>query len=312
MKMKISIYTPAHLNNIYFEWCILSVANQTYKNWEWIIFDNCEYDLNDFVTSIIYQNYNEIDASDLIKKIKIYKSQTNNKNIGYLKKTAASLCTGELLIEQDCDDILLPNALESFYQAAINYPNCDFFYSDWIPLRLNKKNDIFYVYNLYHSMLEIDNTTIELINNKNFITNVFGIPNITQDLIDNEIVPGNTRCWRRSFYCLVGGHNKELECWEEFDLILRTLIQLYDNNIEYKICRVSHPCCLYFLRDNGTTLSGNNNERKIARTNIVLSYKNAINQLFDNLKQFDIQSIPVIRYIPNLNEEKIKLSCINE
>ncbi|MDH4945500.1 glycosyltransferase family 2 protein [Sulfurimonas sp. C5] len=82
-----------------------SILDQTYKNLEIIISDDCSTDS----TVQIIENYQNIDP-----RIKLYK---NEKNLGFLKnfeKTIA-LCSGDFIALADQDDIWKQNKLEKFY-----------------------------------------------------------------------------------------------------------------------------------------------------------------------------------------------------
>ena len=51
-------------------------------------------------------------------------------NIGLVKHRAASLCSGEWLVELDHDDTLISTCLEECHKSSLKFPNAGFMYSD--------------------------------------------------------------------------------------------------------------------------------------------------------------------------------------
>ena len=109
-----SIITPTYktpTNKI--ERLYKSLLEQTYTNWEWIIFDDSPLD---YTTS-----YNFIDElSKLDNRVFLYKRNKNSGIIGEVKKAAFSLGTGDILVEVDHDDELIHTCLENLL-TAYNY-----------------------------------------------------------------------------------------------------------------------------------------------------------------------------------------------
>jgi len=303
---KLSIFTPAHITNDFFKWCILSVTNQSYRNWEWIILDNSpNYGIENFLRNVLWENFTPLEIIELNKKIKVYKDVTGSKNIGQLKDIAARLCTGELLIEQDCDDVMMSFALASFAQATKHIERAQFFFSDYIPVKVfyNEKDEMGFL-NMNNGHLHLDNCTVEFHKlygkNLNLNVNVFGSQAITKDFIlTNQIVPCNLRAWRREFFNQIGGFNPEVKLWEDYDIVLRSYLEIFKNpeNISNsRICRISHPCYLYFLHDKNSTNEEVSNK---LRSEIVESFRPQIENLFERIKEeIGIETLPIHRFIP--------------
>ncbi|QCT93939.1 glycosyltransferase family 2 protein [Caminibacter mediatlanticus TB-2] len=94
-----------------------SILNQTYKNLEIIICDDCSTDK----TWKILEEYKQKD-----QRIKIFKNETN---IGYVKnfEKAISLCKGDFIALSDQDDIWIENKIEILLKNIKNY---DLIHSD--------------------------------------------------------------------------------------------------------------------------------------------------------------------------------------
>lgn len=82
--------------------CIDSVINQTYKNWEFIICDDCSTDN----TWEILKRYQAMDS-----RIKLIKNERNSKLAASLNQ-CLEICHGEYVARMDADDICLQNRLQ--------------------------------------------------------------------------------------------------------------------------------------------------------------------------------------------------------
>lgn len=95
MESLVSIITPAYNVEKYIEQTIKSVVNQTYKNWEMIIIDDCSKDS----TYEIMKNESKKDS-----RVKIYK---NEKNLGvsFTRNKAIDIAEGKYIAFLDSDDL---------------------------------------------------------------------------------------------------------------------------------------------------------------------------------------------------------------
>lgn len=108
----------AHYNNFeYFKQCYESLKNQTYKNFEIILVDDCSTD--DSFEKIV-----ELTKND--NRIKTYKNE-ENKGVGFTKRRCVELSSGEICGFVDPDDALTEEALEISLKAHKN--NCIASYS---------------------------------------------------------------------------------------------------------------------------------------------------------------------------------------
>ena len=118
--MKVSIITPTHrptfLNELY-----ESICEQTYTDWEWILYLNGKI-RKDHISTAIRDN----------KKVKIFTDIPCDKssNVGYIKNKAFHLGEGDILLEADHDDVLFPNCLSEVVKAYKKNPDVGFVWSD--------------------------------------------------------------------------------------------------------------------------------------------------------------------------------------
>ncbi|HIB1859843.1 glycosyltransferase family 2 protein [Enterococcus faecium] len=101
MNNKVSIIMPSFNSEKYVLDAIISVQNQTYKNWEMIIVDDCS---NDNTINII----SEVIAND--NRIKLYR-QERNLGAGAARTRALGLINGRFIAYLDADDIWYPDKL---------------------------------------------------------------------------------------------------------------------------------------------------------------------------------------------------------
>lgn len=222
--MKFSIITPEHSpeNIPYLLELYDSLCNQTYNNWEWILYANNKFTPN-HVPAQIWMD----------PRVKVYQSGDSNNNIGALKNRAFNLGTGDVLVEADHDDILTPDCLQELFLAYQN-PEVGFVYSDSAFLHMKGE---FVPFMAEHGW------TFRRFNWKG------------QDLIAMDsfeptshslgyiwYAPDHVRSWRTSVYKQVGGHNPELSICDDHELCIRT----------YLVTKMHHiPKVLYIYRITG-------------------------------------------------------------
>ena len=106
MKPDISVIMSVYNGESYLKEAIESVINQTFKNWELIVINDCSQDS----TAQILSEYSEKD-----NRIKVYTNEVNLKLPTSLNK-AVSLSSGKYIARMDSDDICLPERLEKQFE----------------------------------------------------------------------------------------------------------------------------------------------------------------------------------------------------
>lgn len=101
----ISIITPCYNSEKYISETYDSIKSQNYKNWEWIIVDDCSSDKS----VEIIQSFND-------ERIKLF-IQSKNQGAAYARNLALNKAQGRFITFLDSDDLWLPNFLET----TINY-----------------------------------------------------------------------------------------------------------------------------------------------------------------------------------------------
>lgn len=100
--------------------CIESILNQTYKNWELILVDDCS------TWDCVYKTLKEYEDRERITVI----YRKTNGHISEATNTGLEIVKGEFVAFSDCDDVIAPNALYEFVKALNINSEIDFLYSD--------------------------------------------------------------------------------------------------------------------------------------------------------------------------------------
>ena len=293
--MIISIFTPVHqvhgIHGFFFKLCIDSICNQRIKdgvNWEWIILDNntdLSTNIENWITEYVKETQGEWVATELLQKIKVYKHIGNCRNIGHLKDIAARLCTGDIVVEHDYDDILKENAVIAVADSGNKNENCDFFYSDWINLQW-KEGKIPEIEGTRDGIWVIDKEKISIdeICKENLV-NVFGIEKIDYWVLKKRTIPLHLRAWRREFFGRIGGYDGRLEIMDDYDIMIRSLL-------DGKCCRISMPCVIVNYYGKNTTDKYELKEQYGLADWVFEKYEIRVKNRGD---------FGVVRYVPELN-----------
>lgn len=110
MKGKISIIVPIYNAEKYIEKCIVSIVQQTYKNWELLLIDDGSIDNS----SVICKDYATQDS-----RIK-YIYQTNN-GVSVARNTGLENAKGDWIMFVDADDQIKPNTLFACSELINDY-----------------------------------------------------------------------------------------------------------------------------------------------------------------------------------------------
>ncbi len=129
--MKISVLTASYNYENYISETIESVLNQTYKDFEYIIFDDGSTDKS----LEIIEKYAQKDS-----RIKIY-SHPDKKNHGLIQtlKEGIEKCNGDYIVFIENDDIIQPFYLEEKIKIAKKHPDAAVIYNNIIPFGDNER-----------------------------------------------------------------------------------------------------------------------------------------------------------------------------
>lgn len=219
--MQVSIFTPSH-NTQFLSETYDSIKNQPYD--QWVISLNNGARLSDVPINIQEDPRNRviIDAGTL-------------QNIGAIKNLACSYCDGDILVEFDHDDLMLPTAIDKIREAFSDkdvvfvYSDCaEFNDSDWSSRQYDSS------YGWEHYVINYNGYNLT--------------PATTPDPIPYHVsiiyhAPNHFRAFRKSAYERAGGYDASLSICDDQDLMCR----LYLEGKFYHI-----PECLYLYRVHNT------------------------------------------------------------
>lgn len=204
--MKLSIITPSHKYQPYFDELYSSIHAQTHSDWEWIVYLNGGFKKSHLSEEILND-----------ERVKVFEDYEGNTNIGYVKNKAFSLGTGDILVEVDHDDVLTPDCLEELAQAFEQNPDCGFVYSDNATYHME---DQFFPYNPLFGWTHRDFDW----NGKNLIA-MNSFPASSHSVSYIWYAPDHVRAWRKDLYHQIGGHNVDLSICDDHELMIRTYLE---------------------------------------------------------------------------------------
>lgn len=197
--MKVSVFTPlSETGNQYIRAAWDTLCQQSEPNWEWVVVENHGGSLPGDI------------ASD--PRVRMFRSDL--EGVGALKRLACDLCTGDILLELDHDDLLHCQALERVVHAVSN--GADFVYSDFAEFK-----DGTWEPNPYHARFGWKGYPVTFQGHELVAMQAPEDPVAWRRI---EWAPNHLRAWRREFYEKVGGHDPSLFFADDHDLVLRSYL----------------------------------------------------------------------------------------
>ena len=190
-----------------------TLRNQTYTNWEWIVWDDSE-------DNKTYENLLEMQKKDL--RMRVYKAPKHSGIIGEMKRLASGVAYGSFIIELDHDDEIHPDLFKWVVDASKLHNEADFFYCDSAQLyertlKTHSYGDFFGYGYASHA-----NVWSEM-HNQWVISTIVAPPNaITlRHLIG---MPNHIRVWKTELYDRVGKHNPRLSVSDDYELLVKSYL----------------------------------------------------------------------------------------
>jgi len=314
----ISVFTPSH-DPKYLDEAYESLKNQTYEAWEWVVLMNGD------------AKWNRPDYDDRVKIF--YAKPENNGIVGALKNQAVELCIGEILVELDHDDILLPSALEEVSKAFKENPEASFVYSDFAQMTEDGKPDMKmfnpeYGWNYYQD------------NEWNVCAGMEPTPHNVSFI---WYAPNHLRAFTKKAYELSGGYDSSMKVLDDQNLMAKLYLQgkfvhikknlylqrVHSNNtqsqsdinafIQQETVRMHgrsiQPLVLKWAEDNGLLaldLGGAHNPAPGYKTIDMHAPADYLGDVFDVLESMEDNSVGVIRAVDFLEHIPDKVRIWNE
>ena len=109
----ISVIIPMYNTEQYIEECLQSLLNQTLKNFEVIVVDDCSTDNS---VAVVQKMFPAFDARNI--KVTLATNQTNSGCPGIPRNFGIDIAQGKYICFLDSDDFFDANVLEEFYKVA--------------------------------------------------------------------------------------------------------------------------------------------------------------------------------------------------
>jgi len=238
-KDKISVYTAACNTKDRLWVAYDSLKNQTHKNWEWSIYD----DSSDNYTWEVVKELAKLDHRIIINK---NHNQSRYSRIGFNKFNAATNCSSNYIVELDHDDGFTIDALEKILLTHKKFPDCGFVYGDWIEMNRDTFEEMHYGegfawgygHNYYTQHPFLDRQMV-----------VVRAPNVNPATIRRLwSMYNHPKSWKKDVYMKIGGHNRYLNCADDYELMIRTFLNT-------RMVHLNHFCYIQYTYNDNTKVS---------------------------------------------------------
>jgi O-antigen biosynthesis protein len=210
----ISVITPTH-DEKYLSQAYASLQRQTLHDWEWVLVTN-----------------RGVNATFDDPRVRVINVPYDLDRIGALKRFACQSSRGDIYLELDHDDILMPTCLEKVQDAFDADPELTMVYSN--DAKINDDLSPADCYSArygwkYHRFTHDGQTFMECIS-----------PSLVpQHFARIWYAPDHVRAWKADAYWKIGGHDASMRVADDHDLTIR-------NYLHGKITHI--PECLYLYR----------------------------------------------------------------
>jgi glycosyltransferase involved in cell wall biosynthesis len=183
-----------------------SLKNQTYPDWEWIVWDDSP---NDLTWRQVYGF-----CSDERYKIRMFRSHVPSGIIGQVKRWGFMAAEGDILVELDHDDELTPDALQEIHDA-FDAPWVGFVYSNWCEINPEGESCRYpegWAFGYGSDYYDTNHNVW-----------VMRAPELNRTTLSHIVsAPNHVRAWSASLYHELDGHDSTLPVADDYDLVVRT------------------------------------------------------------------------------------------
>jgi glycosyltransferase involved in cell wall biosynthesis len=259
---RFSVFTPTYKTGERIRRTYQSLVDQTLTNWEWVVVDDSpDNETWNILTEIAKNDY----------RVKLHRIlPLSGGNVGLAKHRAATLGSGDWLVELDHDDALTTECLKISNDAILKYPEAGFLYSDvcemyedgemktydhdWSGNWYARHDNYFDFGYAGHSWDNVDG--------KEILAHWY--PDINPLSIRFNIsMPDHVRMWERNLYHQIGGHNKNTPVADDLEMLIRTFL----NTMMIHVKKV-----LYFQYNNRNSTVDNNATDINRRARLIRDY----------------------------------------
>jgi glycosyltransferase involved in cell wall biosynthesis len=200
--MRLSVFTPSHTAT-YLTDCYASLLEQTHDDWEWIVLLNGDA-----------PNWRPAAADPRVRVSRV----RGLSGVGAVKSEACNAATGEVLVELDHDDILLPECLAEIDRAFSENPEATLVYSDFSQVDKDLSPDDTRFGSVFGWTY-----TIEAHDGRDY-TRCHAMAPYPHNVGYIWYAPNHVRAFRTDAYRAVGGYDRSLTVLDDQDLMMRLFL----------------------------------------------------------------------------------------
>lgn len=228
--MKFSLITPTHSpdNREFLLELFDSILEQTHSDWEWVLYLNNGMNAGHLPTRIVEH-----------PSVKVFEQKEYNDKIGFIKNKAFHLGTGDILVEMDHDDLLMPDCLKKLNEIFEKNEHIGFVYSNNVSYQMDEK------FIPYDEDMGWTYETVKFRGEDEIAMHSF--PPSSHSMAYIWFSPDHIRAWRATTYREIGGHNVELSICDDHELTIRTYLAT-------EMHQIAEPLYIYRITGNNTWL----------------------------------------------------------
>jgi glycosyltransferase involved in cell wall biosynthesis len=193
-----------------------SLKQQTYTNWEWIVWDD----------SHTNNAWNQVYGfcSDERYKISMFRSHVPSGRIGEVKRWASMISNGTIIVELDHDDELTSDALDEIHDAFLDI-DVGFVYSNWCEINEQGESCRYPDGWAFGYGSEYYDKEHEVM--------VMRAPELNEITMSHIVsAPNHVRAWRSSVYRMLNGHDPSLRVADDYEFMIRTILNTKAKHID--------------------------------------------------------------------------------
>ncbi len=202
--MRVSVFSPSH-HPRYLDACFDSLAAQSFEDWEWLV--------------LLNGKASAWSPPRPDPRVRVERATERGKGVGAIKRDACSRLSGDLFVELDHDDLLLPDALEEIVQAFDANPGASLVFSDFGQINEDgSPNDArFDVHNGWvYTDANVDGTTY---------LRCHALAATPHNVGYIWYAPNHVRAFRRTSFDAAGGYDPARTILDDQDLMSRLYLQ---------------------------------------------------------------------------------------
>jgi len=246
--MKISVVTPTY-DTTWLQDAWQSLKAQSHENFEWVVVANDKRGARPRIKARAEEIRALVEGD---ARVVIVHDYAPFSGVGACKAFAFGHAVGEVLVELDHDDILLPSALSELAEAFED-PDVGFAYSDCADFDNRSRGQGGLTYRhpdvrpgWIRSGFTFYEATVEG-PRPGVYEFVRALPPTALTVMRIGTAPNHVRAWRRSVYEAIGGHNPEYRVCDDHELMVRTYLAT-------KMLHIPKPLYLYRITGQNTWL----------------------------------------------------------